>query len=441
MVIDSLYYGDGHHHAIENASFTFSVDVLATFLRKIYKGFDTSNDFEPTMWREILRVINEATVEGLVRGNYNIDQGKEFLKSLAHSNEVFSAFKVHDMGVDMAKKLVGSDGKLKPFAEWKKDVAPIASHYCGSWLQTEYNTAVLRGQFAAEWKQYEADKDIMPNLRWMPTTSATPDDEHKGYWQNRLTLPVEDKFWNDHHPGDHWNCKCSLEQTDDPSNPEVLDQVKEVKPQKGLKTNPGKSGKMFDETHPYFVESCKMCWMKKGSRLANIFNNANDKPHCNSCDFYEKCAQKHKEGDVVVLYESPSGSNVKITKERMELANSSKQEMEKYQKEIEMCKVIANNGINYFLRESLTKAIGDTFDGFFDGVPSDLKQTKGSGNIVKYIRKATQHQGAKVVIFAIEDGKETNMNEVFEKFSEGYRKYKACIWYYKMSEKVLYKYK
>lgn len=29
-------------------------------------------------------------------------------------------------------------------------------------------------------------------------------------------LPVDDPFWNLHHLGDRWNCKCSLEQTDEP---------------------------------------------------------------------------------------------------------------------------------------------------------------------------------------------------------------------------------
>lgn len=254
-MINNLYYGSDNADIdrFRNASFTFDTDVLATFLRRIYNGFDTSNDVEPTMWREILRIINEATVDGLVQGNYDTNIDKTFLEKLAHSNEVFSAFKVHNMGVDMAKKMRTDEGKLKPFSEWKKDIKSIASHYCGAWLQTEYNTATLRAKFAAEWKQYEADADIMPNLRWMPTTSANPEEEHKVYWMNRLTLPVGDKFWDKHHPGDHWNCKCSLEQTDEPANPDVLSHIPDVKPQKGLASNPGKTGEMFDKSHPYIA--------------------------------------------------------------------------------------------------------------------------------------------------------------------------------------------
>ena len=254
-MINNLYYGsdDVDIDCFRNASFKFDTDVLATFLRRIYNGFDTSKDVEPTMWREILRIINEATVDGLVKGNYDTNIDKTFLQKLAHSNEVFSAFKVHNMGVDMAKKMRTDDGKLKPFSEWKKDIKGIASHYCGAWLQTEYNTATLRAKFAAEWKQYEADADIMPNLRWMPTTSANPEEEHKEYWMKRLTLPVEHSFWNSHFPGDHWNCKCSLEQTDEQATLDLAKRIRKVEAQDGLKRNPGKTGEMFDESHPYIA--------------------------------------------------------------------------------------------------------------------------------------------------------------------------------------------
>ena len=284
-MINNLYYGSDNADidCFRNASFTFDTDVLATFLRRIYNGFDTSNDVEPTMWREILRIINEATVDGLVQGNYDTNIDKTFLEKLAHSNEVFSAFKVHDMGVDMAKKMRTDEGKLKPFSEWKKDIKSIASHYCGAWLQTEYNTATLRAKFAAEWKQYEADADIMPNLRWMPTTSANPEEEHKVYWMNRLTLPVGDKFWDKHHPGDHWNCKCSLEQTDEPANPDVLSHIPDVKAQKGLAANPGKTGEMFDDSHPYYAHDCSNCWANNNKGLKNVFTNSKRKVNCNLC--------------------------------------------------------------------------------------------------------------------------------------------------------------
>ena len=62
----------------------------------------------------------------------------DFLAALRHSNEVFAAFKVHQMGSDMAAKLLDDNGHLKPFRQWLNDVSSISTHHCGAWLRTEY---------------------------------------------------------------------------------------------------------------------------------------------------------------------------------------------------------------------------------------------------------------------------------------------------------------
>ena len=132
----------------------------------------------------------------------------------------------------------------------------------------------------------------MPNLRWMPTTSANPEEEHKVYWMNRLTLPVGDKFWDKHHPGDHWNCKCSLEQTDEPANPDVLSHIPDVKAQKGLAANPGKTGEMFDRNHPYYEQKCSKCWVKKNKSFKDVITLSKN---CNKCPYMDGCIEKQKQ--------------------------------------------------------------------------------------------------------------------------------------------------
>lgn len=118
----------------------------------------------------------------------------DFYRNLRHSNEVFAAFKVHTMGREMAAKLLDEGGNLKPFDKWVRDVSSISSHQVGSWLRTEYDTAVIRAHAAADWQEFERNKDILPNLRWMPTTSPDPETTHRRYWKAKLTLPVDDPF-------------------------------------------------------------------------------------------------------------------------------------------------------------------------------------------------------------------------------------------------------
>ncbi len=226
--------------------------MLRRALRNIYgKNFHPMTDIEINLFNEICDRINEAARKGLDESG-TVDPDDDFRTAILRNNEVFAAFKVHRMQNDMARLLLDSNGNLKPFEQWRKEVMPIASHQVGQWLRTEYNTAVLRAHQAADWQQFEREKDVLPNLRWMPSTSVNPGKDHMVFWGT--VRPIDDPFWNEHRPGDRWNCKCDLSSTDDPVT-EIPDFTKKDNPHPGLDNNPGKDGKLFSDTHPYIANA------------------------------------------------------------------------------------------------------------------------------------------------------------------------------------------
>lgn len=156
---------------------------------------------------------------------------------------------------DIASQLIDDDGQLKSFDKWLQDIKGMTTHYVGPWLRTEYNTAVLRAHQAADWKHFEQEQDVFQNLRWMPTTSPEQDPLHRQYWEKKLTLPINHPFWEKHRPGDRWNCKCSLAQTDEPTNDEVIRDFYPVPAQPGLDNNPADDGKLFSDSHPYITKA------------------------------------------------------------------------------------------------------------------------------------------------------------------------------------------
>ena len=208
-------------------------------------------DIEINLFNEICDRINEAARKGFDESG-TVDPDDDFRAAILRNNEVFVAFKVHRMQNDMARLLLDSNGNLKPFEQWRKEVMPIASHQVGQWLRTEYNTAVLRAHQAADWQQFEREKDVLPNLRWMPSTSVNPGKDHMIFWGT--VRPIDDPFWNEHRPGDRWNCKCDLSSTDDPVT-EIPDFTRKDNPHPGLDNNPGKDGKLFSDTHPYIANA------------------------------------------------------------------------------------------------------------------------------------------------------------------------------------------
>lgn len=242
------------------------------------------------MWQQIARTLQEAIAEGESEASFN--PSHEFKQALRHSADVFAAFKVHRMGRDLAQRLTDENGNLRSFSQWKEQVLPIASHQCHQWLRTEYDTAVLRAHGACEWQQFEAERDVLPNLKWIPSTSPTPGADHQLFWNT--VLPIDHPFWASHRPGDRWNCKCQLAATAEPATSEPTP-GKHDHPHNGLENNTGKDGHLFSDKHPYFPSSCGSCSLFQAkapitARAKHLFLNR--KKDCHNCPYANQMVQQ-----------------------------------------------------------------------------------------------------------------------------------------------------
>lgn len=106
MVVNSLYQAKAADVA---AAMEFSDDFITQVLHNIYRRgkAQSPTDLSPELFRVILRRFNEATAEGIGASDAH-DPDVDFRQALQHSNEVFSAFKVHRMQLDMLKLLADS---------------------------------------------------------------------------------------------------------------------------------------------------------------------------------------------------------------------------------------------------------------------------------------------------------------------------------------------
>lgn len=249
--------GTGFRNASDELAVTFDPKALERGLRAIFnRKINVTTEIERNIFEETLRLFNLATAKGLAESVDPEVITDRFLYELRNNNAVFSAFKTHRMQNDIAAQLIDPvTGQLKSFDRWKLDIKGMTDHYCIQWLQTEYDTAVIRAHQAADWKHFIDEADVFPNVRWMPTTSIVPDPLHERFWTKKLTLPVNHPFWQEHRPGDRWNCKCSLQQTDDPVNAEALEGYTPPLPMPGLDNNPANDGKLFSDTHPYYTDA------------------------------------------------------------------------------------------------------------------------------------------------------------------------------------------
>lgn len=170
----------------------------------------------------------------------------DFVNQLKNNNAVFAAFKAHREQNDLVPNLWDENGKLRSFNEFKQANSHIVSKY-EHWLRTEYDTAVIRARNAANFQKFTRDADLYPNLEWLPSTSVEPRGEHVKFYG--IVKPINDPFWSNNYPGDLWNCKCGITNTDKEPT-EKTPSTDYTKPQ-GLEENPGTSGALFSNKNAY----------------------------------------------------------------------------------------------------------------------------------------------------------------------------------------------
>ena len=281
--IDRAYFADGTPDLSEHSP-AYGVETIAQALLNIYREVvDVEGGIEPNLYQETRRIFSEAVADGWVKASDRDipTPDQAFRDAFLHSADVFSAFRVHRMQQDIAAQMIDSNGNVKPFRKFVKDVSPYIEHRNRQWLQTEYNTAILRAQNAAEWQQFMAEKDVFPNLEWIPSTSPNPGEDHRVFWGT--VRPVEDPFWNVHKPGDRWNCKCELRQSEKAVTPVPTSRAKALdNAAKGLESNPAKDKEVFSDKHPYYPKNCSVCPFAGNKLMALVHDLAGGKD-CHHC--------------------------------------------------------------------------------------------------------------------------------------------------------------
>ncbi len=268
-----------------------------------------------------------------------------------------------------------NDPAIKP--EEQKAAIRAAEDKMAKWTDAEYNTAVARCRTARQFAEFNEpdNKRLFPNLRWLPSMSVDPRAAHKDFWNN--VWPKDDPFWKTHQPGTEWNCKCDLEETDDPATDNSA--VPDAKVPKGLEGNPFYTSEVFTKDVGYIRNIGKL---NLDTGLASKYPALQQLVDMDS---------KAYRAD----YYSDEGGLLKTSRDRIKEGGKNKQEKEKFDKEHAMCLTLAK--ANYIV--DYRASVEGEFDIFLDGKKADLKQTNSHNNIVKYGKKAIRKQGADLVVF------------------------------------------
>lgn len=263
-----------HNIKLADGGFSLDVDlnVVEQSIKDIFKDRKWSKETEKAFFAEVYKHYDKGVEKGFGKTFVDVLYNSpdfELLSNLKYNAASLAAFKNHNNSNDVLLALFDEDGKMRNFKDFKVAATSINEKYNNRWLKTEYDTAVAQANAASQWQEFENDKALYPNLKYIQIDRDTKNQAHVKW--DGLILPIDHPFWNNHYPPNDWGCGCSVEQTDEAVKSKNINFKKVIDNKPGFNLNAGKEGKIVDDNHPYFkIEGFKDV-AKNGLALYNNF--------------------------------------------------------------------------------------------------------------------------------------------------------------------------
>jgi len=235
-----------------------SADEIPKIDRSIFKKLieDIFNGNAPdkqAVLKETFNVFSKGVSKGFKVDFNDIKYNSpdfRMLNELHYNVGVFSAFKNHRQITEMVQLLHNDDGTLKKWDVFKVEALKLDKTYNVNYLKTEYHQAISSARSAREWQDIQRTKHLYPNLMYLSVNDDRTRKMHKAW--HGIILPVDHPFWDTHYPINDHGCRCSTKRSDKPVDDKGVEVDKMPKLPLQFNQNVGKTGKVYNEKHPYF---------------------------------------------------------------------------------------------------------------------------------------------------------------------------------------------
>jgi SPP1 gp7 family putative phage head morphogenesis protein len=238
----------------------------AAFFAAIKKLFDNGGYTHQLVEDEAVRGLISAIRGSLSTSLSGIETKvpAEMLSKLKKDVFVFSGCKSIAELIEASSLLIGQDGKIRSWEDFKREMTTLHQRYNVTYLEAEHNFATQSAAMAARW---HADTQGDPDrflLQYRTAGDERVRESHQA--MNGITLPVTDSFWDSYYPPNGWRCRCTavqvLKSKYGPTNQETaLKAGEEATTQLDkegrnrlamFRFNPGKQQVIFPPSHPYY---------------------------------------------------------------------------------------------------------------------------------------------------------------------------------------------
>ena len=227
---------------------------LAKMVQRIWKDKGMPPTIDKAVAMEFFKELWSGVTDGYDVGDIGIDYETpdgRMLTNLKQSVYHFSAAKNYQQLKALTAALVGDDGKVRSYSQFKKAAFAINDTHVNQWLKTEYNTAIASGQMASKWVDIMANKETLNMLEYDAVMDGRTSEICKGF--NGILRPVDDAFWKEYYPPNHFGCRSTVRQRSggtptNLNNLAIPDGIPDM-----FKVNLAQQGLVFPKAHPYFI--------------------------------------------------------------------------------------------------------------------------------------------------------------------------------------------
>ena len=202
---DGLHSHAHAHNVTMSDSSTDFTAICETIARQLYNAKITEGTIPKDLYEATADRLMDAVYSGMGKKSFAYeDPNNMLLAHFRHNVFSFSAAKsLTEMKV-FNDLLIGADGKLKPFTQYRNDVIKSGMMFNVNHLETDYITAQASAQTAMSFNSF-ADNEYIQ----ISTTGLEKVCEICGGFEG-FTRLKGDKIWNELCPPFHPRCMCKL---------------------------------------------------------------------------------------------------------------------------------------------------------------------------------------------------------------------------------------
>ena len=213
------------------------------FLKRLHGGSWKKNALDTTIWQQYYQRLRQFAEAGYGKELTDPADWSEFdlMERVKRNASHFAGGKLATVTEEL-KTL-----RKLPLKDFLEQGGRVLKRHHRDYLEAEVQTALASANSAAKWKDIERRAYLYPNLRYETAGDERVRESHRE--MDGRIYPVNAAFWDTYMPPNGWRCRCIVVQTDETTTgSEALD----FEPGKGFRNNPGKTGKLVGDDHPYF---------------------------------------------------------------------------------------------------------------------------------------------------------------------------------------------